>query len=427
MGLLFKIRKYKWILNIVARTDWKNKKKIVSGFMHANQYYKVDDVQVNMKNLLKCTLCPNMCRFECPVLQITQKEMYAPATKARLMYHMERGDIDSKDLHTAEVAYMCTNCNGCQTWCPMDISTGDLLRDVRADLIKKEVYIPGIKEFDDKLTLNQTAFRKDTFTEDKTLNVIMDKPEVFYYIGCVMAEKKPEAAHANIKILKHLGIKFCTYTNERTCCGTPAYTLGFRDTIKDFASKNLALFEKSGAKIIVSDCPACTTAIKNSYKDLGFKHDYEVLTIAQYYMRLIQEGKLKPEKPVKMSITFHDPCYSARGLEDQGSALNDPVNINKKKFEDSARFVFNSIPDLLIKEVYQHGKELMCCGRGGVCHIHHPDVADAIGKKRVDQLNAVGADAITSACPSCEEGLIYNGAGECLDIAEILIKSLNIQ
>ncbi|MCP4761387.1 MAG: (Fe-S)-binding protein [archaeon] len=426
--MIKKIKKYKWMVDLAGNTTWEEKKRIVGSWTKGKQYYEVENSQTNMKEVLKCALCPNMCRFECPTLRVTQKETYSPAAKIRIMYYWERGNIIKNKAEvlksTAEVAYLCVNCNGCQAWCPMDISAGDLLKGVRADLVKHEIYIPEIKEFNDRLEENKTAFKKDTFSSDNSFNVVMENPEIFYYIGCVMAEKKPEAVKANIEILKMAGVRFSTLTNERQCCGGPLNTLGFTDTVKKFAENNIQLFEKAGAPVIISDCPACATTIEQTYIELGFKHKYQVLTTTQYFKKLINERKISPTESVDLTITYHDPCYTARGLEKQESLLNDPTNINKSKYNNSAREIFSEIPGLILKETFLHGKETQCCGRGGVCHVHHPEISDMIGKQRVEQLKETGADIICSSCPSCEEGLIDNGGGNVLDIGEILLKSL---
>jgi Fe-S oxidoreductase len=411
VGLFTKIKKYKWLAKLVVSGSAKDIKKTVQGFRHEKDFYHVENTHVDMKELLKCALCPNMCRFECPSLRVTQKEMYAPATKARLMYHAERGNLDWTNLHTAEVAYMCTNCDGCRAWCPMDISTGELLAQVRADLVDRNIHIPGTKEFNDRVIESKTAFTAETFSQHYNLNVRMENPEVFYYTGCVMAEKKPEAVKANIKILEKAGIRYCTYMDERTCCGGPLATLGFLDTVKQFAEKNLALFEKAGAKTIVTDCPACTNTIRNTYKQLGFNHKFEVFTTVEYYKKLIEDGRIIPKKPVEISFSYHDPCISSRGK--MGT-----IDI------DNARYIFSKIPGLDFREVRLRGRETQCCGRGGVSHIHHPEISDAIGKQRVEQLKETGAEFICSACPACEEGFMFNEGNPVLDIGEILARSL---
>jgi len=405
-----------WMVKAFFKMKFPVKIKFVKGFLGEKKYHSVPGDRVpavDMKQLLKCALCPTMCRFECPSLRVTKKEMYAPAAKSRISYHMERGNLDMHDPHSAEVPYLCTNCDGCRLWCPMDISTGQLLKGVRADLVAAGCVSDTLKDFDTRVRENSTMFSKTTFTAHPEFDVRMDNPEIFYYIGCVMAEKKPEAVAANIEILKKAGIRFCTFSNERTCCGGPSNTAGFRKTTMDFSEKNLALFKKSGARVIVADCPACVDTIANTYKALGIKHDYLVITTVEYYRMLVEQGKLELSKPVDIAITYHDPCIAARGLGDV----------------ENARFLLNKIPGLQVREAFLHGLETQCCGMGGVSHVHHPRESEAIGKQRYDQLVKTGADSIVTSCPACEEGFMIacdEVPGKVLDIAEIVQRAVKL-
>jgi len=173
----------------------------------------------------------------------------------------------------------------------------------------------------------------------------------------------------------------------------------------------LALFKKSGANKIISDCPACTNTIRNTYKALGYNHKFETFTSVEYYRKLLEEGRIIPTKPVEISIAYHDPCISSRGK--MGT-----IDI------ENARYIFSKIPELDFREVYLHGSETQCCGRGGVSHVHHPEISDTIGKQRVAQLEETGADHICTSCPACEQGFMDNSDGPVLDIGEVLARSL---
>nr|MDO8115602.1 (Fe-S)-binding protein [Candidatus Sigynarchaeota archaeon] len=116
-------------------------------------------------------------------------------------------------------------------------------------------------------------------------------------------------------------------------------------------------------------------------------------------------------KDVNLSITFHDPCITAREFNDT----------------TTARYIFGKIPGLTLIEPFLHGVETQCCGMGGVSHVHHPAQSEAIGKQRLDQLVATGASKIVTACPACEEGFIIADKGQkdrVLDISEIIAMSL---
>ncbi len=388
--------------------------KFIKGFLGAKKYYTTPsgNEAVDMKSLVKCLCCPDMCKFECPTLRVTHKEMYAPATKARIAYYIERGDLDPADPHTAEVPYLCTNCDGCRQWCPMDISTGELLKAVRADLVAMDCVSEELKDFDTRVLENGTTFEKTTFSSRPEFDVRTENPDVFYYMGCVMAEKKPEAVMANIAILKKAGVKFSTFASERCCCGGPSNTVGFRASTRHFAEKNLELFAKAGAKTIVTDCPACADTLRNTYKALGIKHKYTVLTTVEFYKVLVDQGTLKLEKHVNETITYHDPCIAARGFGDVVSA----------------RAILSKIPGLVLKEPFLAKEETQCCGMGGVSHVHHPAESEAIGSQRYEQLVKTGANAVVTSCPACEQGFLIarenaKGKGKVLDIAEIILRS----
>ncbi|MEX2682172.1 MAG: (Fe-S)-binding protein [Candidatus Sigynarchaeota archaeon] len=388
--------------------------KFIKGIIGAKKYYKTasEGTAVDMKSLLKCAHCPNMCRFECPSLRVTHKEMYAPAVKARIAYLIERGDLDPADPHTAEVPYLCVNCDGCRHWCPMDISTGQLLKAVRADLVARDCVSEDLKDFDTRVLESGTMFSSTTFSSHPEFDVRVEKPDVFYFMGCVMAEKKPEAVMANIAILKKAGIRFSTYASERCCCGGPSNTVGFRATMRHLAEKNLALFAKAGAETIITDCPACADTLRNTYKAQGIKHDYKVLTTVEFYKILVEQGTLKLEKPVNEAVTYHDPCIVARGFDDV----------------DLARAILGKIPGLVLKEPFLTKAETQCCGMGGVSHVHHPAESEAIGMQRYDQLVKTGASAIVTSCPACEEGFLiaHDSSKEkrrIMDIAEIIARS----
>ena len=46
-----------------------------------------------------------------------------------------------------------------------------------------------------------------------------------------------------------------------------------------------------------------------------------------------------------------------------------------------------------------------CCGAGGGILMYDPDLADNMGKTRVRQAIATGADTLVTACATCEAAL----------------------
>ena len=88
--------------------------------------------QEKLVQKINCTICPNMCRFDCPVTTVVKKETVAPAGKMRLSVMLEKGMLEeNKELYS--YFYQCTGCRSCEHWCPFEnLIVPELLLDVKA-------------------------------------------------------------------------------------------------------------------------------------------------------------------------------------------------------------------------------------------------------------------------------------------------------
>ena len=53
------------------------------------------------------------------------------------------------------------------------------------------------------------------------------------------------------------------------------------------------------------------------------------------------------------------------------------------------------------RELPEHGRNVRCCGGGGLLQATNDGLRLEIAKKRIEQANSVGAEILTSACPAC--------------------------
>lgn len=424
MGVEETLKKYSWILPLIQKADRATRSKIMKNFRQKKtNFYPEGEYKADVDNLIKCMLCPNMCRFDCGTLQASQTETMSPAYKARIGYYLTMGTIDPmKEENKAfiDLMYKCTNEENCKVWCPFDFSVVSLLETVRDDLNDKGLMPDYCKQQISKL--NKTNTIEDynifeTYKEKGIENIESDgNDDVFYYIGC-QSMKFPEVVKANIEILKKAGIKLSTNLDNKVCCGGPAFNIREMEIAKEFARKNKELIESTGAKIIISDCPGCILTLTERYEKGGIKIEKEIIHIVQYLRNLIVEGKLRFEKSIPeqfRKITIHDPCLIARNLKDT----------------ESIRYILNKIPDLEIIEPIYNKEFVHCCGWSGTAHWADKDLAIREAQNRINELKETGANNFISACPLCELGLAY-GIGETekekyniLDISELLIKVL---
>ena len=423
MGVFETLKKYKWMLPLINKADRETKSTLMKNFRKKKQnFYPKKEVKANIDDLIKCMLCPNMCRFDCGTLQATQTETMSPAYKARIGYFLSIGKIDPslpENKEFIDLMYKCTNEENCKVWCPFDFSVVSLLETVRDDIndlgLMPDYCKKQIEKIKSTKTIEDFNIYK-TYEEKKIENIETDgKDEVFYYIGCETM-KFPEVVKANIELLKKAKIKFSTNLEKRVCCGAPVLNIRDMELAKELAKENIELIQKTGAKIVISDCPGCVLTLTKRYETIGMKADIKVIHIAEFLKDLIEKEKIKPGKIKEeyRKVTIHDPCLLARNLND--------VN--------SIREILHSIPNLEISEPIYTKNYTHCCGWSGTTHWADKEIAIKEASNRIEELKETGAKIIISACPLCELGLEY-GIDDTekkkfivKDISEILVDSL---
>jgi Fe-S oxidoreductase len=203
-----------------------------------------------------------------------------------------------------------------------------------------------------------------------------------YYPGCLTKFVAKDLKEKYEKILRKIGIDFIELSELEKCCGSPALKAGYIEDFKKAAEENLKIFKEHSIKKIITNCPACAMTFKVEYpKVLGEKWDIEVEHISETINSKLktQNSKLEKEK-----ITFHDPCHLGRGLK----IFEEPREIIKKLGYE-------------ISEMELSKNESFCCGAGGGVKSNEPELANKIGKDRVEQAKKTGAKILCTNCPLC--------------------------
>jgi Fe-S oxidoreductase len=115
---------------------------------------------------------------------------------------------------------------------------------------------------------------------------------------------------------------------------------------------------------------------------------------------LIEEGKLRPAKPVDLTVTYHDPCHLGRLSGPGSSGTGDFSGIYEEP-----RNILKSIPGVKLVEMNRTRDDAWCCGAGGWLRDGYPDLAQWTAAKRIEEARTTGADALVTCCPHCEENL----------------------
>ncbi|MFW9782054.1 MAG: (Fe-S)-binding protein [Candidatus Heimdallarchaeota archaeon] len=424
MGIEETLNKYKWIVPLLQNADRETRSTIMKNLRQRKKnFFPKEELKADIDNLIKCMLCPNMCRFDCGSLQASNTESMSPAYKAKIAYYLSIGKLDPMDPENREfidLMYKCSNEETCKVWCPFEFSVVSLLEGVRDDLTEKglmpEYLKPRISNLKNTNTIEDHDIYK-TYVEKGIDNIETDgNDEVYYYIGCEMM-KFPEVVKANIEILKKARIKFSTNLEKKMCCSGPMFNIRDLNTAKEFAERNRILIESTGAKLVVSDCPGCVLALTKRYESVGIKIDAKIIHITEYIAQIMNEGKISPRVSIPdeyKNVIIHDPCLMARNLNDVSSL----------------REILEKVPGIDLKEPIFNKELTHCCGWSGTLHWVEKNIAIKEAENRINELKETGANIFLSACPLCELGLSY-GINETekdkykiLDISELLIKVL---
>ena len=394
-------KKYLWVLKAISRLNLSTQKEVVTKFLTAQKKYLPDEkTEADVKDILKCALCPNMCRFDCPVLQAAKSETFSPAGKARIAYLLEMERLVSEDA--VNLMYACAGCSACQKWCPFDFSVDNLLQGVRKDILKRGMVPPSL------LRLKETVEKTHTIYENGSTSLKLEQKEadILYFSGCTTLNKAQHIAFNTLDVAEKAGVNI-TVLPEEWCCGAPLSILGFDNAFKKFATHNKEVITKGGYKTIVCSCPECVYMFKNVYPEIGCDINADILHTTQYLLKLVKEGRITL-KEHKKEYVYHDPCVLARKLN----------------IYEEPRELLNLIPGLNLKEAQFNKENTHCCGMGGLLAVTNPEISLEIAKNRISQLEEA-SQTIVTACPTCEVAFKRVNNYQVLDVCELIAALVN--
>jgi len=384
--------KYAWVMDALSKAPLLTRARAIKHFLMSKNEYINKKTHADMDSVIKCALCPNMCKFDCPVLAAEKNDAVSPSGKMRLAYFIEEGYISSEDAF--EDMYKCTGCSACAQWCPFDFSVGDLLKGVREDIAEMGKAPPAAIKIKEKLEERHVMYEGERKDYGKH-----EHGSVLYFMGCEVSSNRREIAESMIKIFEDMGESYALL-KEEWCCGSPLLNLGFTEEFKKFAEHNVKAIEESGCETMVCSCPTCTYIFRDVYPQHGFNIKAKVMHSSEYLMEMAEKGRIKFGEIGKHAV-YHDPC----------------VLVRKLSIEEEPRKLM-ALAGMKLKEAEFHGKDTKCCGRGGGLGSTNPEIAEKIAIARAEELKQHG-DVIITACPTCKTSFEDKGA-EVHDISEII-------
>jgi len=305
-----------------------------------------------------------------------------------------------------DVIYKCNACGGCDASCKrhQDMEPLRVMLDLRARMVEEGALLPqhmpvleSLKK-EDNTMFGRKADRGKWAEGLRVKDATQEKCEVVFHAGCAVSFDPDlwKMARGAVDILNRAGVDVGILGKDETCCGCKMFDMGYRGEFLKYAENNMDAWKRSGAKTVVTACADGYYAIKRLYPEIGSK--FEALHMVQVLERLIREDRLRLSRPVKMKVTWHDPCH-------MGRRDNDRVYVPGKAIMglyEEPRSIIRAIPGINFVEMFRIKEYAWCCGTGGGVKEAYPDFSLWTAIERIKEAQAVGAEAIVTACPWCE-------------------------
>jgi glycolate oxidase len=360
--------------------------------------------------ILSCIQC-GFCRAACPVFEQTYLSSRNTRGRLILAYDLLAGTVKSSP-ELAEVFYQCTACFNCGVVCPAQVKVTDIIQSVREKLVS-EGHLPDIfgklvanveqhgNPFGKPKEERTDILPKDSVKRIADLSQEFPKAEtqgkrepdktkespVLLFLGCTSAYVDSQIVPSVVRVLESAGVDYNVLGNEECCCGYPAYIIGASSEFKKCVDKNLATISQLDPGSLVVVCSSCYKTLTKLYPEMDLKISHAV----EFIEELIVGGRVQFSKKRRTprKVVYHDPCSMGRHMG----------------VYESPRTVLRSIPGVELVEFEMNREQAKCCGGGGGFKVYDKKLSEELGYTRILQAVDVGAEIVTTSCPTCKERL----------------------
>ena len=179
----------------------------------------------------------------------------------------------------------------------------------------------------------------------------------------------------------------------QVCCGALHYHSALQEPAKQFAAINCEVFGKRLSSVadqvdaIIVNAAGCGALLK----DYGhLLHETPAAAAAQAFAAkvrdisefLIQLGPVKPQHPIKLRAAYQDACHLCHA----------------QQIRKQPRRLLEMIPGL---ELVPIAEAEICCGAAGSYNLTQPEMAERLGRRKVQNILDAGVQAVFSGNVGC--------------------------
>jgi glycolate oxidase iron-sulfur subunit len=389
---------------------------------------------IDYELFLDCVHC-GLCTASCPTFVETGNENDSPRGRIYLMRAVTDGRLELNQ-HVRRHLELCLDCRGCETACPSGVQYGKLIEPFRVSMEQAgnasgsnpklndwfhRYILFGMFPYPDRLRASLKPARiaqmlwldkimiatglwrllpsrlGRLFTMLPKLEKELPQLPTFFaatgrrrarvalFTGCVGDVMFRHTNWATARVLQANGCDVVV-PREQGCCGAIHLHAGSSDPARDFADQNLAAFDPSSVDAIIVNVAGCGSMLKDyghHWQD-DKQHDREAFAakVRDCSEFLDGLGLVTPPGEVRVTATYHDACHLAHA----------------QKVRDQPRNLLKKIRGLKLVELAESD---LCCGAAGTYNLTEPEMAEKLGRRKLDNIRKTGARVVITSNAGC--------------------------
>ncbi len=236
-------------------------------------------IKTQQSTAFACRFC-FMCRHLAPIGNVTYREADTPRGRALLFDRASAFPELWRDPDYADTFYRGDLSGACRTHCVSHFDEPGLILAARRHLVELGQAPQAVVDLVRELAAERSVISGE------------GRGPIAYFVDPYTARHQPEIAKAMEEIFKAAGVQWTVITGSDS--GKAANVLGFSNDARLLAGEVAKAVKASGAKTLVTSCPAAYDAFVRDYVELGtpLPGDVEVLHSSEFIARLIEEKRV---------------------------------------------------------------------------------------------------------------------------------------
>ena len=421
--------------------------------MDGSENHAHGPLRLDLDRCVRCGLCLNAC----PTYRELGLEMDSPRGRVYQMAQVAEGAPISPSY--VEHIGLCLACRGCESACPSGVPYGRMVEDARAALedsarrgwlekkVRRWIFV-GVLEsraalsilgamaylfersrlkgllrrlgrvnllgwFGDLVQLAPSAEPPFFFSQiGKTFPAEgRRRRRVAFMAGCIANVSFARLNEATVRVLQKNACEVAIPQGQG-CCGALHLHSGLREEARKLARRNIDAVLGGGFDAIITNAAGCGSTLKE-YGEL-LADDPAYAAKARQFSALVRDvteflvdNVLNHEMGwLNATVTYQDSCHLAHG----------------QRIRSAPRELLTAVPGLVFREMPLAD---VCCGSAGLYNVVHNKLAMRVLARKMESVNATGAEIVATANPGCmlqlQAGVRLHGAGQrVMHVVEVL-------